>query len=104
VREAVAAAPDGGEARFVVHVKEGVYKETVSVVWEKANLVLVGDGMGKTVITGDLNADTPGISTFNTATVGAYTILLFPYLCGGIRTYTHGFGSLYCGGRRTFTR
>ncbi|CAM0883919.1 unnamed protein product [Alopecurus aequalis] len=70
VREAVAAAPDGGEGRFVVQVKEGVYRETVSVPWEKANLVLVGDGMGKTVITGDLNADTPGISTFNTATVG----------------------------------
>lgn len=34
------------------------------------SLVLVGDGMGKTVITGDRNADTPGVSTFNTATVG----------------------------------
>ncbi|CAO1944209.1 unnamed protein product [Urochloa humidicola] len=70
VREAVAAAPDYGEGLFVVRVKEGVYKETVSVPWEKTNVVLVGDGMGKTVITGDLNADTPGVSTFNTATVG----------------------------------
>ncbi|KAM3334556.1 hypothetical protein ACQJBY_029155 [Aegilops geniculata] len=70
VREAVAAAPDNGGKRFVVYVKEGVYKETVNVPWEKTNLVLVGDGMGKTVITGDLNADTPGVSTFNTATVG----------------------------------
>lgn len=70
VREAVAAAPDYGGEWFVVHVKEGVYKETVSVPWEKANVVVVGDGMGKTVITGDLNADTPGVSTFNTATVG----------------------------------
>ncbi|KAF8775142.1 hypothetical protein HU200_004538 [Digitaria exilis] len=70
VREAVAAAPDYGEGPFVVRVKEGVYRETVSVPWEKTNVVLVGDGMGKTVITGDLNADTPGVSTFNTATVG----------------------------------
>ncbi|KQK10881.1 hypothetical protein BRADI_2g56820v3 [Brachypodium distachyon] len=72
VKEAVAAAPDdnGGGKRFVVRVKEGVYKESVSVPWEKTNLVLVGDGMGKTVITGDRNADTPGVSTFNTATVG----------------------------------
>uniref|UniRef100_A0A0D9V8K8 Pectinesterase n=1 Tax=Leersia perrieri TaxID=77586 RepID=A0A0D9V8K8_9ORYZ len=70
VGEAVAAAPDHGEEWFVVHVKEGVYKETVSVPWEKTNLVIVGDGMGKTIITGDLNADTPGVSTFNTATVG----------------------------------
>ncbi|KAL6614075.1 hypothetical protein ACP70R_036345 [Stipagrostis hirtigluma subsp. patula] len=70
VREAVAAAPDFGAGMFVVHVKEGVYKETVSVPWEKTNVVVVGDGMGRTVITGDLNADTPGVSTFNTATVG----------------------------------
>ncbi|KAG2593364.1 probable pectinesterase/pectinesterase inhibitor 51 [Panicum virgatum] len=70
VREAVAAAPDYGEGPFVVRVKEGVYRETVSVPWEKTNVVLVGDGMGRTVITGDLNADTPGVSTFNTATVG----------------------------------
>lgn len=70
VREAVAAAPDYGDGAFVVHVKEGAYRETVSVPWEKTNVVLVGDGMGKTVITGDLNADTSGVSTFNTATVG----------------------------------
>ncbi|KAJ1286498.1 hypothetical protein BS78_03G356800 [Paspalum vaginatum] len=70
VRDAVAAAPDYGDAAFVVHVKEGVYRETVSVPWEKTNVVLVGDGMGRTVITGDLNADTSGVSTFNTATVG----------------------------------
>jgi pectin methylesterase-like acyl-CoA thioesterase len=62
----------------VLHVKEGVYKETVSVPWEKTNVVLVGDGMGKTVITGDLNADTPGVSTFNTATVGEYNSFPFP--------------------------
>lgn len=78
VREAVAAAPDYGDGAFFVHVKEGVYRETVSVPWEKTNVVLVGDGMGKTVITGDLNADTSGVSTFNTATVGAYK---YAYFC-----------------------
>jgi len=77
VREAVAAAPDYGDGAFVVHVKEGVYKETVSVPWEKTNVVLVGDGIGKTVITGNLNADTSGVSTFNTATVGAYEYAYF---------------------------
>ncbi|KAL5220461.1 hypothetical protein ABZP36_025174 [Zizania latifolia] len=70
VREAVAAAPDSGDEWFVVHVKEGVYEETVRVPLEKTNVVLVGDGMGRTVITGNLKADTPGVSTFNTATVG----------------------------------
>ncbi|KAL6840224.1 hypothetical protein ACP4OV_030034 [Aristida adscensionis] len=70
VQKAVAAAPNFGARMFVVHVKAGVYKETVIVPLEKTNVVLVGDGVGRTVITGDLNADTPGVSTFNTATVG----------------------------------
>jgi hypothetical protein len=95
VREAVAAAPDLGEGAFVLHVKEGVYKETVSVPWEKTNVVLVGDGMGKTVITGDLNADTPGVSTFNTATVGEYKFIRLPFLLPHSFTYgvctTHNF-------------
>ncbi|XP_072966205.1 probable pectinesterase/pectinesterase inhibitor 51 [Typha angustifolia] len=70
VQEAVRAAPDYGTGRFVVYIKEGVYEETVRVPFEKTNLVFVGDGMGRTVITGSLNADTVGISTYNTATVG----------------------------------
>ncbi|XP_072999116.1 probable pectinesterase/pectinesterase inhibitor 51 [Typha latifolia] len=70
VQEAVRAAPDYGTGRFVVYIKEGVYEETVRVPFEKTNLVFVGDGMGRTVISGSLNADTVGISTYNTATVG----------------------------------
>ncbi|XP_059433012.1 probable pectinesterase/pectinesterase inhibitor 51 [Corylus avellana] len=71
VQEAVNAAPDnGGERRFVIHIKEGVYEETVKIPLEKKNVVFLGDGMGKTVITGSLNVGQPGISTFNTATVG----------------------------------
>jgi hypothetical protein len=71
VQEAVNAAPDnGGKQRFVIHIKEGVYEETVKVPLEKKNVVFLGDGMGKTVITGSLNVGQPGISTTNTATVG----------------------------------
>ncbi|GMH23976.1 hypothetical protein Nepgr_025819 [Nepenthes gracilis] len=72
VQEAVDAAPsglDGGE-RFVIHIKEGVYEEIVRVPFEKKNVVFYGDGMGKTVITGSLNAGLPGLTTYNTATVG----------------------------------
>jgi len=71
VQEAVNAAPnnaDGGK-RFVISIKEGVYKETVRIPLEKKNVVFLGDGMGKTVITGSLNVGQPGISTYNTATV-----------------------------------
>ncbi|KAJ7945264.1 Pectinesterase [Quillaja saponaria] len=51
----------------------GCYKtvqEAVNVAPDNAGTRRFGDGMGKTVITGSLNADTPGISTYNSATVG----------------------------------
>lgn len=72
VQEAVKAAPSDleGMKRHVIHIKEGVYEEIVRVGFEKKNLVLVGDGMGKTVITGSLNTGILGITTYNTATVG----------------------------------
>ncbi|CAK9162534.1 unnamed protein product [Ilex paraguariensis] len=71
VQEAVNAAPDnGGSRRFVIWIKEGLYEETVRVPLEKRNVVFLGDGVGKTVITGSLNVGQPGLSTYNTATVG----------------------------------
>lgn len=71
VQEAVNKAPENlvGK-RFVIGIKEGVYEETVRVPLEKKNLVFLGDGMGKTVITGSLNVGQPGVSTYNSATVG----------------------------------
>uniref|UniRef100_A0A1D1Z2T3 Pectinesterase n=1 Tax=Anthurium amnicola TaxID=1678845 RepID=A0A1D1Z2T3_9ARAE len=70
VQEAVDAAPEYGARRFVIYIKEGVYQETVRVPFEKTHVVFVGDGMGKTVITGSLHAQMVGVSTYNTASVG----------------------------------
>ncbi|XP_010547638.1 PREDICTED: probable pectinesterase/pectinesterase inhibitor 51 [Tarenaya hassleriana] len=71
VQEAVNAAPENnGGRKFVIRIKEGVYEETVRVPFEKKNVVFIGDGMGKTVITGSLNAGQPGMTTYNSATVG----------------------------------
>ncbi|KFK25271.1 hypothetical protein AALP_AA8G090200 [Arabis alpina] len=71
VQDAVNAAPeDNGMRKFVIKINEGVYEETVRVPFEKKNVVFIGDGKGKTVITGSLNAGMPGITTYNTATVG----------------------------------
>ncbi|WOL17878.1 hypothetical protein Cni_G26671 [Canna indica] len=73
VQAAVDAAPLSSRNPFVIHIKEGVYEETVRVSVEKTQLVFIGDGMGKTVITGNLSVDQlarVGLSTYNTATVG----------------------------------
>lgn len=70
VQAAVDAAPERAPRRHVIYIKQGIYAETVRVPLEKPNLAFIGDGMGKTVITGSLNAGVPGVSTYNTATVG----------------------------------
>ncbi|PUZ54423.1 hypothetical protein GQ55_5G130900 [Panicum hallii var. hallii] len=68
VKEAVDAAPDGGKRRYVIHVKKGVYRENVEVGKKKRELMIVGDGMDATVITGSRNV-VDGATTFNSATL-----------------------------------
>ncbi|KAL6645946.1 hypothetical protein ACP70R_017554 [Stipagrostis hirtigluma subsp. patula] len=68
VRAAVEAAPEESAARYVIYVKKGVYKETVEVKKKKWNLMLVGDGMGATVISGHRNY-VDGYTTYRSATV-----------------------------------
>ncbi|KAF5729021.1 putative Pectinesterase precursor [Tripterygium wilfordii] len=70
VKEAVAAAPNKSKTRYIIHVKKGTYKENVEIEKNKINLMLVGDGMNSTVITGSLNV-VDGSTTFKSATVAA---------------------------------
>ncbi|CAO2833807.1 unnamed protein product [Amaranthus hypochondriacus] len=72
VQLAVDGAPEnlGGGKKYVIKIMEGVYDEIIRVPFNKKNLVFLGDGMGKTVITGSLNTGIMGITTYNTATVG----------------------------------
>jgi pectinesterase len=81
VAEAVASAPDNGKARYVIYVKKGIYKENVEIGKKKTNVMLVGDGMDATIITGSLNA-IDGTTTFKSATVGMdiSPILSLPFL------------------------
>jgi pectinesterase len=69
VAEAVASAPNKGKTRYVIYVKKGIYKENVDISSQKTNVMLVGDGMDATIITGSLNA-VDGTGTFQSATVG----------------------------------
>lgn len=71
VQEAVNEAPSNAvERKFVIHIKKGVYEEIVRVPSEKKNVVFIGDGMGKTIITGSLSVGQPGVTTYESATVG----------------------------------
>ncbi|MED6221915.1 hypothetical protein PIB30_059370 [Stylosanthes scabra] len=74
VQEAVHSAPDNvkvGEKPYVIHIKEGVYEEKVRVPPKKRNVVFLGDGIGKTIITGSRSVGLmPGMTTYNSATVG----------------------------------
>ncbi|KAK8961006.1 putative pectinesterase/pectinesterase inhibitor 22 [Platanthera guangdongensis] len=67
VGEAVARAPSHGWRRHVIFVKGGVYKENVEVKRRKTNIMLVGEGIGVTIITGSRNF-MQGWTTFRTAT------------------------------------
>ncbi|XP_012479020.1 pectinesterase [Gossypium raimondii] len=66
ITEAVAAA--GGGKRTVIYVKAGVYKENVDIKRSAKNIMLVGDGIDATIVTGSKNAQTT--TTFRSATVG----------------------------------
>lgn len=66
VSAAVNAIPKNNKGRYVIHVKAGVYNEQVEI--KAKNIMLVGDGIGKTVITGSKSVG-GGTTTFRSATV-----------------------------------
>ncbi|XAR72213.1 Pectinesterase [Bertholletia excelsa] len=68
ISEAVAASRKlSGGKRFVIHVKSGVYEENVVIEESMKNLMMIGDGIGATVVTGNRNSE-DGSTTFRSAT------------------------------------
>ncbi|KAI4326443.1 hypothetical protein MLD38_031758, partial [Melastoma candidum] len=67
VSEAIAAAPKNSATRFVIYVKAGAYFENVEIVRKQTNLMLIGDGIGQTLIKGSRNV-VDGYTTFRSAT------------------------------------
>ncbi|XP_074567209.1 pectinesterase-like [Curcuma longa] len=71
VSDAVAFAPNDTAAAasgyFAVYVSEGVYRENVIVPANKRNLILIGAGINRTVITSNHSVG-DGWTTFNSAT------------------------------------
>ncbi|KAI4349683.1 hypothetical protein L6164_010243 [Bauhinia variegata] len=71
INDALAAAPNRSSTDntgyFLIYVTAGVYEEYVSIDKKKAYLMMVGDGINKTIITGNHNV-VDGWTTFNSAT------------------------------------
>ncbi|CAA7016477.1 unnamed protein product [Microthlaspi erraticum] len=55
--------------RFVIYIKRGIYQENINVRLNNDNIMLVGDGMRSTIITGGRSVK-GGYTTFNSATAG----------------------------------
>ncbi|KAK4744857.1 hypothetical protein SAY87_011169 [Trapa incisa] len=70
ISEAVSAASKrSSSGRYVIYIKAGTYKENVQVGSSLKNIMFVGDGIGKTIVTGSRSVG-GGSTTFNSATVG----------------------------------
>ena len=80
IAEAIKKAPEHSSRRFVIYVKAGKYEEEILKVGrKKTNLMFIGDGKGRTVITGGKSI-VDDLTTFHTATFGNtqnYLLCLF---------------------------
>ncbi|XP_073312000.1 pectinesterase 2-like [Primulina huaijiensis] len=69
VGEAISAAGNWpGSGRYVIYVKQGTYNENVNIGNGLENIMLYGDGIGQTIITGSRSVG-GGSTTFNSPTV-----------------------------------
>ncbi|CAN0914124.1 Probable pectinesterase/pectinesterase inhibitor 41 [Linum grandiflorum] len=77
INDAIDAAPNAtttgsvppGSSYFVIYVTRGLYEEYVSIPSNKQSLMMIGDGIGKTTITGNRSV-VDGSTTFNSSTFG----------------------------------
>ncbi|CAH9127261.1 unnamed protein product [Cuscuta epithymum] len=65
--DALSRMGNNGEKRVVVYVKRGVYNENVEIHRRMKNIMFVGDGMDKTIVTGNRNIQ-DGATTIGSAT------------------------------------
>ncbi|PIN02306.1 Pectinesterase [Handroanthus impetiginosus] len=71
IAEAIKKAPEHSNRRFIIYVKAGSYEEdNLKVGRKKTNIMFIGDGKGKTIITGGKNVQEK-MTTFHTASFAA---------------------------------
>ena len=75
ISAALKHVPNKSDNRTVIYVKKGIYYENVRVEKTKWNVMIIGDGMNVTIVSGSLNF-IDGTPTFSTATFG---MLNFPF-------------------------
>ncbi|KAG8381464.1 hypothetical protein BUALT_Bualt06G0124600 [Buddleja alternifolia] len=71
IKAALKAVPEKSKKRFVIYVKKGVYYENVRVEKKMWNVMIVGDGRDRTVVSGGLNF-IDGTPTFQSATFAVF--------------------------------
>lgn len=86
IAAAVAAAPSRGKGRHVIQIKAGIYKENLVIPRNKANIMLVGDGMNSTIITSNKNF-VDGYTTFTSATLSTYQIRILILLLPSFNSF-----------------
>ncbi|KAG9134168.1 hypothetical protein Leryth_019859 [Lithospermum erythrorhizon] len=70
INDAINAAPNNtkaGKGYYAIHVVAGVYEENVLIATNKKYLMMIGDGINQTIITGNRSVN-DGWTTFNSAT------------------------------------
>ncbi|KAK9282344.1 hypothetical protein L1049_005261 [Liquidambar formosana] len=70
ISDAVNAAPinnNGSTGYFLIYVTAGIYEEYVSIAKSKKYLMMIGDGINQTIITGNRSV-ADGSTTFNSST------------------------------------
>ncbi|KAL4571757.1 hypothetical protein LXL04_018522 [Taraxacum kok-saghyz] len=70
ITKALEGIPENYKGRYFIHIKAGVYDETVIVTKTMVNITMYGDGSQKTIITGKKSFK-DGVGTFLTATFAA---------------------------------
>lgn len=78
IGEAVKMAPNMSLHRFVIKIKAGVYKENLEIPRNKVNIMLMGDGINSTLISGNRSL-VDGFSTFTSATLSMFFHILFKF-------------------------
>ncbi|XP_059645759.1 putative pectinesterase/pectinesterase inhibitor 24 [Cornus florida] len=71
IGDALKVVPEKSKKRFVIYVKKGLYYENVRVEKTKWNVMMIGDGMHATIVSGSLNF-VDGTPTFQSATFAVF--------------------------------